>query len=66
MLNLMAALSNIGGTFCKSSVIAFLVPCRKLWLTPVLECRAVTYAANIVERKTWMQSEFCSWLEKFR
>ena len=38
----MAALPNIGGALCESSVIPFLVPCCKLWLMPVLQCRAVT------------------------
>ena len=41
MPNVMAALSNIGGAVCESSVIPFLVPRRKVWLT-LLECRAVT------------------------
>jgi len=41
MPNVMAVLPNIGGALCKSSVITFLVLRRKLWLTPVLECRAV-------------------------
>ena len=31
---MMAALSSIGGTLCKSSVIPFLVPRHKVWLTP--------------------------------
>jgi len=34
MSNLMAALSNIGGALCKSSVIPFLVRRRKVRLTP--------------------------------
>jgi len=34
MLNVMAALPNISGSLCKSSVISFLVPRRKVWLTP--------------------------------
>ena len=34
MPNVMAALPNIGGALCESSVIPFLVPCRKVWLTP--------------------------------
>ena len=42
MPNVMAALPNIGGALCESSVIPLLVPRRKLWLTPVLECHAVT------------------------
>jgi len=42
MPNVMAAQPNIGGVLCESSVIPFLVPRRKVWLTPLLECRAVT------------------------
>jgi len=42
MPNVMAAQPNIGGALCESSVIPFLVPCRKVWLSPLLECRAVT------------------------
>ena len=40
----MAALLNIGGALCKSSIIPFLVPRRKVWLAPTvgLECRTVT------------------------
>jgi len=34
MPNVMATLPNIGGALCESSVIIFLVPCRKVWLTP--------------------------------
>ena len=30
----MAAQVNIGGALCESSVIPFLVPSRKVWLTP--------------------------------
>jgi len=41
MPNVMAALLYIGGGLCESLVIRFLVPRRKVWLTPVLECRAV-------------------------
>jgi len=32
---------NTGGALCESSVIPLLVPRRKVWLTPLLECRAV-------------------------
>jgi len=42
MPSVMAALPNIGGALHKSSLIPFLVPRRKVWLTPMLECRAVT------------------------
>jgi len=34
MPNVMAALANIGGAVYKSSLISFLVPRRKVWLTP--------------------------------
>jgi len=37
-----AAQPNIGGALCESSVIPFPVARRKVWLTPLLECRAVT------------------------
>ena len=42
MPNVMAALPNIGGALYGSSVIPFLVPRRKIWLTPATRCRAVT------------------------
>jgi len=34
MPNVMAALPNVGGALCESSVIPFLVPLRKVSLTP--------------------------------
>jgi len=58
MPNVMAALSSIGGTLCKRSVIPFLVPRHKVWLTPAARV-SCSNAANIGERKTWTQSEFC-------
>jgi len=39
--NVMAAPPNIGGALCESSVIPFLVPRRKVWLTPAAGVRAV-------------------------
>jgi len=42
MPNVMAALSNIGGALCESSVIPFLVRAAKFGGRPLLECRAVT------------------------
>jgi len=45
---------------CESSVIPFRVPRRKLWLTPTARVPC-SNAVNIGERKTWTQSEFCSW-----
>ena len=58
MPNVMAALPNIGGALCESSVIPFLAPRRKLRLTPTARVPC-SNADNIGERKT--QSEFCSW-----
>jgi len=52
-------LPNIGDTFCKISVIPFLVPRRKDWLTPAAGVPS-SNAANIRERKTWTWSEFCT------
>jgi len=34
MPNVMVSMPNIGGAVCESSVIPFLVPHRKVWLTP--------------------------------
>ena len=39
MPNVMAAQPNIGGAVCESSVIPFLVPRRKVWLTPAAGVR---------------------------
>jgi len=60
MPNVMAAQPNICGAICESSVISFLVPRRKVWLMPAgrVPC---SNAANTGERKTWMQSEDCTW-----
>jgi len=52
MPNVMAALPNIGDDLCESSVIPFLVPRRKVWLTPAAGVPC-SNAANIGERKTW-------------
>ena len=65
MPNVMAALPNIGGALCESSVISFLVPRRKLWLTPTARV-SCSKGANIGERKTRTQSEFCSWQTSVR
>jgi len=57
----MAAQSNISAALSKSSVIPFLVPRRKvIWLTPAAEVPC-SNAANIGERMTWTQKEFCAW-----
>jgi len=51
MPNMMAALLNIGGTLCSTpqslADAPTQVPCNN--------------AVNIGERKTWAQSEFCTW-----
>ena len=54
--NEMAAQPNTGGALCESSAIPFLVRHCKLSLTPLLD-----NAANVGERKSWTQSEFCTW-----
>ena len=56
MSNMMAAQPNIGGALCKSSVIPFLVPHHKVWLTSDAGVPC-SNAANI-EDKTSMQSQF--------
>jgi len=50
MPNVMAALPSIGGDLYKSSLIPFLVPRRKVWLTPTARVPC-SNAANIGERK---------------
>jgi len=55
MPNLMAAQPNTGGALCKGSLIPFLVPRCKVWLTPAAAVPC-SNAANICERKTWMKS----------
>ena len=47
-------------TRSESSVIPFLVPRGKVWLTPTTRVLC-SNAANIEERKTWTQNEFCTW-----
>jgi len=59
MPNVMAAQPNIGGALCESSVILFLVARCKLRLMPPAQM-PWSNAANIGERKTWMQSKFCT------
>jgi len=61
----MAAQPNIGGALYESSAIPFLVPRRKVWLTPAAGVPC-SNAANIRERKTWTQSEFCTWQNSVR
>ena len=65
MPNVMAALLNIGGALYKSSLIPFLVPRRKAWLTPTARVLC-SNAANTGKRKTWTQSEFCTWPNSVR
>jgi len=60
MPNVMAAQPSIGGALCESSVIPFFVPRHKVWLTAAARVPC-SNTDNIGERKTWMQSEFCSW-----
>jgi len=43
---------NIGSALYESSVIPFLVPCHKAWLTPAAAVPC-SNAANIGERKSW-------------
>ena len=66
MPNVMAAHPNIGGAVCESSVMPFLVPRHKVWLTAAAASVPCSNAANIGERKTWTQSEFCSWQNSVR
>jgi len=54
MPNVMAALPNISGALCDSSVIPFLVPHRNLWLTPIAR-KPYRNAANIGERNGYGQ-----------
>ena len=67
MPNVMAAQPNrpIGGAACESSVIPFLVPRRKVWLRPAAGVPC-SNPAKIRERKTWTQSEFCTWQNSVR
>ena len=62
MPNVMAAQPNVGSALCESYVIAFLVglPGRKVWLTPLLECRAVTLPIQ-ENARLGTQSEFWTW-----
>jgi len=61
----MAAQPNIGGALCESSVIPFLVPCHKVWLTAAAQV-PYSHTANIGGCKTWTWSEFCSWQNSVR
>jgi len=65
MPNVMAAQPNIGDALCESSVIPFLVPRHKARLTAAAQVPC-SNAANIGERKTWTQSEYCSWQNSVR
>ena len=49
--NVITAQPNIGGALCESSVIPFLVPRRKFWLTPAAQVPC-SNADNIGERNT--------------
>jgi len=50
MPNVMAAQPNIGGALCESCLVPFLVPRRKVWLTPAAGVLC-SNAANVEERK---------------
>ena len=65
MPNVIAALPNIRGAFYQCSVIPFLVPRRKRWLTPTARVPC-SNAASIGERKTLTQSEFFTWQNSVR
>jgi len=65
MANVMAGQLNTGGALCESSVIPFLVPRRKVWVTPAAGVQCIN-AANAGERITWTQSEFCTWQNSVR
>jgi len=65
MPNVMAAQPNIGGALCESSVIPFLVPRRKVWLTPHARM-PYSNAAYIGKLKTWTQTEVCTWQNSVR
>ena len=51
MPNVMTALPNIGGALCSTP---------QSWLTPTTRVPCGN-AANIGERKSWTQSELCTW-----
>jgi len=59
MHNVMATQPNIGGVLCENSLIPFLVRRRKLSLMPTARVPC-SNAANIGERKSWTQIEFCT------
>jgi len=54
MSNVMAAQPNIDVAICESSVIPFLAPRRKVWLTPAAGVPC-SNAANTGEGKTWSE-----------
>ena len=64
MPKVMAAQPNIDGALCESSVIRFVVPRHKIWLTAAARVPC-SNAANI-DHKTWTQSELCSWGNSIR
>jgi len=67
MPNVMAALRNIGGANEERKFRNSLpCPTPKVWLTPTARVQC-SNAANIIrERKTWTQSEFCTWQNSVR
>ena len=58
MLNVMAALSNIGGALCCTPQSLADAHCFS-----AVQC---SNTANIRERKTWTQSELCTWQNSIR
>jgi len=63
--NVLATVPNTSGALCEIFVIPFFVARRKFWLTAasLVPC---SDAANIGERNTWTQSEFCTWQNSVR
>jgi len=59
MPNVMAAQPNIRGALCDSLYQV------AVWLTPAAGVPC-SNAANIGERKTWTQGEYCSWQNSVR
>jgi len=51
-------LSNIGGALCERNSIPCTTPQTLVDASARLPC---SNAANLGKRKTWTQSEFCSW-----
>jgi len=63
MSNVMAAQANIGGALCESSFHSLYH--AAVWLMPAAGVPC-SDAVNIGERKTWTQSELCTWQNSVR